>query len=194
MASHAESPSMGPSRRPAATRGRVGWVVLLAALCLLDGPATPAPSEVAEAPAVLLDAAGVAEIVGVWNPLLSPRERERIGAAVVRYSGKYDLDPELVTAIVLVESSARPWARSPKGAQGLMQVMPHMTRPMGFAGNLATIETNVEAGCRILAGNIRRLGEEDGISAYFWGSQIRGDGYLRRVQWARARVRHLARS
>jgi len=172
----------------------VAWIAFFAALCLLSGPLPSAPSAVAEQPSAQLDADRVAEVVGVWNPLLSPRERQRIGAAVMRYSGKYELDPELVTAIVLVESSARPWARSPKGAQGLMQVMPHMTRPMGMAGNLSTIETNVEAGCRILAGNIRRLGEEDGISAYFWGSRIRGDGYLRRVQWARARVRRLVRS
>ena len=147
-------------------------------------PLPSAPSAVSEQPLVRLDAERVAEVVGVWNPLLSGRERQRIGAAVIRYSGKYALDPELVTAIVLVESSARPWARSPKGAQGLMQVMPHMTRPMGMAGNLSTIETNVEAGCRILAGNIRRLGEDDGISTYFWGSNIRGTGYLEKVRAA----------
>ncbi len=41
----------------------------------------------------------------------------------------------------------------------------------------------------ILADNIRRLGEEDGISAYFWGSNIRGVAYLGRVQAARDRVR-----
>ncbi len=186
----------GPPRpgAPVASRRRFALLALVAALCLLSGPrSSESAPPVAEAP-VVLDARRVAEVVGVWNPLLSTRERQRIGAAVIRYSAKYELDPELVTAIVLVESSARPWARSPKGAQGLMQVMPHMTRPMGMAGNLATIETNVEAGCRILADNIRRLGEEDGISAYFWGSRIRGDGYLRRVQWARSRVRRLARS
>jgi soluble lytic murein transglycosylase-like protein len=112
-----------------------------------------------------------------------------IGSAVVRYSGKYGLAPELVTAVLLVESGARPWVRSPKGAIGLMQVMPYMAAPMGMAGNLATIESNVEAGCIILAGNIARLGEEDGISAYFWGSKIRGVAYLGRVQAARDRVR-----
>ena len=78
---------------------------------------------------------------------------------------------------------------SPKGARGLMQVMPHMVRPMGMVGNLSTIETNIEAGCIILADNIRRLGEADGISAYFWGSEIRGDGYLERVRAARAGLR-----
>ena len=64
-----------------------------------------------------------------------------------------------------------------------------------MAATLATIETNVEAGCLILAHNIRRLGEADGVSAYFWGSSIRGDGYLSRVQSARERVRRrLSRS
>jgi hypothetical protein len=41
----------------------------------------------------------------------------------------------------------------------------------------------------ILAGNIRRLGEEDGISAYFWGSDIRGVTYLNRVRAARERLK-----
>ena len=57
-----------------------------------------------------------------------------------------------------------------------------------MVGNLSTIETNIEAGCIILADNVRRLGESDGISAYFWGSAIRDDGYLARVQAPRARA------
>lgn len=128
------------------------------------------------------------------NPVLSVAERSRIVAAIDRYSAQYHLDPDLVMAIVLVESDARPWARSPKGAVGLMQVMPHMMRPMGLAGNLATVESNIEAGCFILAHNIERLGVEKGISAYFWGSRIRGVAYLEKVLEARARVRELRTS
>lgn len=135
-----------------------------------------------------LDAPAVARILGQVNPALSARERTRIAAAVMRYSAKYQLEPELVTAVLLVESSARPWARSPKGAQGLMQVMPHVYAPLGMAGNVATIESNIEAGCLILARNIRRLGEENGVLAYFWGSDIRGATYLQRVREARADV------
>jgi len=52
----------------------------------------------------------------------------------------------------------------------------------------------VEAGCWILADNIRRLGEDDGISAYFWGSEIRGVAYLDRVRAARAALRRFAES
>jgi soluble lytic murein transglycosylase-like protein len=172
------------------TKGRVWLLALVAAALVIDGPAPvlEAPASGAGTPPAL-DAPAVALLLSGVNPSLSEPELHRIGTAVIRYSEKYRLDPELVTAVLLVESSARPWARSPKGALGLMQVMPNMMRPMGFAGNLSTIETNIEAGCVILAGNIRRLGEEDGISAYFWGSEIRGVSYLSRVQATRARVR-----
>jgi len=136
-----------------------------------------------------MDAAAVGRIVGGWNPSLSPVERERIGDAVMGCTDRYDLDPTLVTAMIWVESRGRPWARSPKGAMGLMQVMPYMSEPLGFVGNFTTIESNVEAGCRILADNIERLGEADGVSAYFWGSNIRSVSYLNRVQEARERVR-----
>lgn len=177
---------------------RRGWLlVALAALLVLDGAFPPQPTpgaageqtaEPARAERVAPERA-IAQALQRMNPTLSPAEGVRIGEAVLRYSEKYRLDAELVTAVLVVESGARPWAVSPKGARGLMQVMPYMLRPMGMVGNLSTIETNVEAGCIILADNIRRLGEEDGISAYFWGSEIRGDGYLARVQAARARLR-----
>ena len=57
---------------------------------------------------------------------------------------------------------------------------------MEIAGNLTTIEKNIELGCLILADNIRRLGVEDGISAYFWGFDIRGVSYLRIACWRNA--------
>jgi soluble lytic murein transglycosylase-like protein len=91
--------------------------------------------------------------------------------------------------VIIVESSVRPWAYSPKGAIGLMQVMPYMSAPLGLAGNPTTIESNIEAGCWILAHNIQRLGEERGISAYFWGGKIRNLAYLEKVREARETIR-----
>jgi soluble lytic murein transglycosylase-like protein len=172
------------------SKTHVALLGLLAALLVADGPAPPAaqakgPSD----PALVVSAQDIAGLLAEVNPHLSARELERMGNAVVRYSAKYALDPELVIAVIRVESNARPWATSPKGAMGLMQVMPYVARPMGMAGNFATIESNVEAGCFILGSNIDRLGEEDGISAYFWGSDIRGAAYLDRVRAARAEVR-----
>lgn len=192
-----------------ALRIRRGYVYLLMALCLfltsgaaridLTPAAEPAASRpVGHAPALVSTnhrtAGRIAETLGTINPSLSLRDRARIGSAIERYSAAYGLDPDLVLAVVIVESDARPWAHSPKGAVGLMQVMPHMMQPMGLAGNLATIESNIEAGCFILSHNIRRLGVEDGISAYFWGSDIRGVAYLEKVLETRSRVKQHAAS
>jgi soluble lytic murein transglycosylase-like protein len=159
-------------------------------VALTDSDAPPA---VAEAPAVF----GRETIIAVLhevNPRLNESELRRIATAVLHSSAKYRIDPQLVTAVLWEESDARPWVRSPKGAIGLMQVMPHMSAQMEIAGNLTTIEKNIELGCLILSDNIRRLGVEDGISAYFWGSNIRGVAYLHRVLEKRASVRRLSES
>ena len=71
----------------------------------------------------------------------------------------------------MVESRGLPSARSPKGAMGLMQVMPAMLEPLGMAGNFTTVESNIEAGCLILADNIRRMGEGDGILGLLLGPE-----------------------
>lgn len=177
-----------------ASRAHILSLSLVAAVLVLDG-STPirVTAQVAADP-IVYDAERVAAIIGDVNPGLSRTAQRRIGEAVIRNSEKYGLDPELVTAVVIVESNARPWVVSRKGAVGLMQVMPHMVGDLDLAGNLTTIEKNIEAGCLILADNIRRLGEDDGISAYFWGSEIRGVAYLDRVRAARATIRQRSRS
>ena len=176
------------------SRAHVGSLVVLAALLVFDGGRASAPSsERGEAAVAFAARSGLGEDAVAaelrdMNPALSDRQLVRIAAAVVKYSAKYQLDAALVVAVIQRESAARPWVRSPKGAVGLMQVMPHMMGELEVAGNLTSVESNIEAGCMILADNIRRLGERRGISSYFWGSEIRGVSYLRQVQEARAAV------
>jgi len=162
---------------------------LVSALPLLGEPnQVEPPANPVFVSSTRIDAEDIASAVGRQNTTLSLNERRRIGEAVMRYSAKYALEPSLVAAILLVESGSRPWVVSNKGAVGLMQVMPHMFESLPIAGNLNSIEPNIEAGCWILADNIRRLGEKDGVSAYFWGSNIRGVAYQERVYQRREEI------
>jgi soluble lytic murein transglycosylase-like protein len=181
-------------------RTRVATLIVLSLLVISGARVEQAAPPVSAAGPVVatasadFDEAQLRHFLGRESTALSPNEIRRIAAAVIRYSAQYGLDPILVTQVLWVESRARPWVRSPLGAVGLMQVMPHMAAELNLTGNLAAIETNIEAGCWILADNIRRLGEEDGISAYFWGSDIRSVAYLNRVKKARAAVRGASES
>lgn len=61
------------------------------------------------------------------------------------------LDPALVHALIYVESRYNPAARSPKGALGLMQVLPETALRYGIANPIRSIEANLTAGTRYLS-------------------------------------------
>lgn len=70
---------------------------------------------------------------------------------------KADLPPEMVLAVIHVESNFDPWAISHAGAQGLMQVMPFWLKEIPQAGdNLFDIRTNLRFGCTILKHYLKR--------------------------------------
>jgi soluble lytic murein transglycosylase-like protein len=62
---------------------------------------------------------------------------------------KYKLDPKLVEILISVESGFRYDAISPRGAIGLMQVLPITALEMGISNPFDPIE-NMQAGCRYL--------------------------------------------
>ncbi len=62
-----------------------------------------------------------------------------------------ELAPELVLAVIEVESNFDRWALSHAGAQGLMQVMPFWLKEIGKPDdNLFHVHTNLRLGCTIL--------------------------------------------
>jgi soluble lytic murein transglycosylase-like protein len=63
---------------------------------------------------------------------------------------RHKLDPALVLALVQVESAFQPGAVSPKGAQGLTQLMPATAREMGVKDALDP-EQNLDGGARYLS-------------------------------------------
>lgn len=61
------------------------------------------------------------------------------------------LDPVLVHALIFVESGYNPAARSPKGAVGLMQVLPETAARYGVNNPAHSPEANLRAGTRYLS-------------------------------------------
>ncbi|HXI12878.1 MAG TPA: lytic transglycosylase domain-containing protein [Thermoanaerobaculia bacterium] len=71
------------------------------------------------------------------------------GSLIHRKAAKYEVDPNLVAAVIEAESRFKRTARSPVGARGLMQLMPKTGRWMG-ASNLYDADQNVDAGVKYL--------------------------------------------
>ena len=100
-----------------------------------------------------------------------PEERLRILTRVHYEATRAELPPELVLAVIEVESNFDRYAISVAGALGLMQVMPFWREEIGRPDdNLVHIETNLRYGCTILKyyldkeqGDLRRaLGRYNG--------------------------------
>jgi membrane-bound lytic murein transglycosylase MltF len=64
-------------------------------------------------------------------------------------AGQHKLDRDFIEAVIRAESSGNPRARSPKGAQGLMQLMPKTADKLGVK-NAYDPAANVDAGTRHL--------------------------------------------
>jgi len=69
--------------------------------------------------------------VVVEEPLIEIRGRPEVEALVKQLAPQYAIDPQLVMALISVESGFNPKALSPKKAQGLMQLIPETAERFG---------------------------------------------------------------
>lgn len=98
---------------------------------------------------------------------------------VERYATYYGVPPELIAALIDVESGWNPRAVSGKGAMGLMQLMPSTARRFG-AFDPFDIEQNIAAGTRYITtlmwefhGDLRLV-----AAAYYAGDRWVGEAQL----------------
>lgn len=105
-------------------------------------------------------------------------------------TGEEYAPPSLVKAVIQVESAGKPDAVSPKGAGGLMQIMPATAKQLGVADRFDP-KQNVEGGSRYLQQMLDKYGKTDiALAAYNWGpgnvdraiKKVKADG--KRVTWA----------
>jgi soluble lytic murein transglycosylase-like protein len=127
---------------------------------------------------------------------------EPIGALVAEaydIGVKTKLDPTLILAIMAIESSFNPFAQSPVGAQGLMQVMTrvHTDKYEGFGGDHAAFDpvTNLRVGVKVLQECIERAGSVELGLRYYVGatSDATEGGYAVKVLAEQARLRQVAK-
>jgi soluble lytic murein transglycosylase-like protein len=96
---------------------------------------------------------------------------EQFEPLVQAHATRHSLRPDLVRAVIQVESGFNPWARSPKGAMGLMQLMPATARDLGVRNAYDPAE-NIRGGTAYLRQLLDKYegNEELALAAYNAGS------------------------
>ena len=92
------------------------------------------------------------------DPRLLKQNLDTYDSMILRAADLHDISPELVKAVVLIESGMNPRARSPRGAQGLMQLMPGTAAELGVQ-EAYDPQDNILGGTRYLRKMIDRFGD-----------------------------------
>jgi Transglycosylase SLT domain len=129
---------------------------------------------------------------------VAPEPLSALVAEAYAIGAKARLEPTLILAIMAIESGFNPFAQSPVGAQGLMQVMTkiHSDKYEGFGGTLAAFDpiTNMRVGVKVLQGCITQAGSvEGGLKYYVGAANLASDGgYANKVVAEYARLYQVA--
>lgn len=129
---------------------------------------------------------------------VAPEPLSALVAEAYEYGAKSKMDPTLILAVMAVESGFNPFAQSPVGAQGLMQVMTgvHSDKYASFGGKLAAFDpvTNLRVGAKVLQECIQRAGSLNaGLKFYVGAGNMDDDGgYAGKVLAEHERLRQVA--
>ena len=129
---------------------------------------------------------------------VAPEPVSRLVQEAWEVGPRVGVDPTLILAIMAIESSFNPFAQSPVGAQGLMQVMTrvHDQKYERFGGILAAFDpvTNLKVGVQVLKECIARAGSVEAGLRFYVGSanQVDDNGYATKVLVEQGYLKHVA--
>lgn len=110
-------------------------------------------------------------------------------------SKAYQLSPDLLIAVMAIESNFHPYIESEAGAQGLMQVMPriHAKRYDKLGGRAIDPIINLKVGAEILRDCVKlHDGSEDEGLRYYFGGGAASDAYIEKVRNEQRRLGQVA--
>jgi hypothetical protein len=172
--------------------------------------------QVAAAPVQAKPAAAAVEVAGDKNSVRNTRQQKYVTEWLSRryrvagdaanmlvstaYSTAHEikLDPLLILAVMAIESGLNPFAESPMGAQGLMQVMAkvHSDKFEEVGGAKAALNpvANIRVGAQILKDYVTRTGSvEGGLKTYVGAAAFEDDsGYGNKVLAEYRRLKQVA--
>lgn len=128
---------------------------------------------------------------------VAPEPLSVLVAEAYRIGEQVRIDPTLILAVMAIESRFNPFAQSPVGAQGLMQVLTrvHTEKYDDFGGQLAAFDplSNLRVGVQVLQDCIRRAGSiEGGLRLYVGAVTTDGADYINKVMSEHTRLQHVA--
>lgn len=138
-----------------------------------EEPAAGLPASASRIPASRFAASGSRLAAsGTSSTGFPPRSTTDLNQVVNEASGRYRLDPDLVNSVIKAESAFNVHAVSPKGARGLMQLMPGTASQLGVP-NAFDAQANVEGGTKYLRELLERYNFDlvKALAAYNAGPQ-----------------------
>jgi soluble lytic murein transglycosylase-like protein len=149
--------------------------IALLALCTVAGLGRPAEAQIyswRDANGILTVSdrpkdSGARAVVVPVAPSLSTRSNPVFEPLIRQHASRQGVLPDLVRAVIQVESAFNPRAVSPKGAMGLMQLMPATAARFGVTDPFNPAE-NIRAGVMYLRQLLDRYGnnEQLALAAY----------------------------
>ena len=113
----------------------------------MASPVTPVASAPSAAAALATAPQGIAAA--------APAKPQNLNDVINTISDRHHLDPDLISSVIHAESGFNPRAVSPKGARGLMQLMPQTASKLGVSNSFDP-GANVEGGTRYLSELLER--------------------------------------